>query len=144
MGMFDFVIKPMNVIIDTVNFVLCLISYLGNVFRWMGTAVAVSIKIILAGRLCFLFYIFHAFWEFFLFILFEVILILILWPSSVIGSALGYPLIIPNNRKNLRDIKRSIGARNLYEMMSSDLITKCYSFDPIPPFPKWNLKVPSF
>ena len=142
--MFDFVIKPINKIIDAVQFIICLIEYIGDVFKWMGVTVTVIIQIILSGRLCFVFYLFHAFWEFFLFVIFEIILILLFLPSKVIGKFLGYPIIIPNNNKNLRKFKNKIGTRNIYKSISPEIDTKCYGFKRIPPFPKWELKIPNF
>jgi hypothetical protein len=47
MGLFDFITKPINFILDVVEFFSCLIAFIGNVFKWTGLAVAEGIKVIL-------------------------------------------------------------------------------------------------
>ena len=143
MGMFDFITNPINKIIKAVRFIRCLLAYIGDIFKWLGITIAILIKVIISMPFCFFFYLLHAFWEFVLFMVFEVLIILALLPSRIIGKFLGYPINLPDN-DNIRGIKRNIGAQKIYGYVSPKLIGRCYSFDSIPPFPEWNLKVPSF
>lgn len=144
MGMFDFIINPINKIIEAVKFIICLLAYIGNVFKWLGISIAIILKVAISMPFCFFFYLLHAFWEFILFIVFEILIILALLPSRIIGESLGYPFTIPDNKDDLRQFRRNIGAQKIYEYVSPKLISKCYNFDAIPPFPEWNLKVPGF
>ena len=47
MGMFDFIIKPINKIIEAVRFIICLLAYIGKIFKWLGISIAIIIKVIL-------------------------------------------------------------------------------------------------
>lgn len=143
MGMFDFIIKPINKIIEAVRFIICLLAYVGKIFKWLGISIAIIIKVILSMPFCFFFYLLHAFWEFLLFMVFEVLIILALLPSRIIGKFLGYPINMPDNNK-IRKLKKNMGAQKIYGYVSPKLISRCYSFDSIPTFPEWNLKVPRF
>lgn len=143
MGMFDFIIKPINKIIEAVRFIICLLAYIGKIFKWLGISIAIIIKVILSMPFCFFFYLLHAFWEFLLFMVFEVLIILALLPSRIIGKFLGYPIKIPDNDE-IRKLKKNMGAQKIYGYVSPKLISRCYSFDSIPTFPEWNLKVPRF
>jgi len=144
MGMFSFITKPINFILDVVEFLSCLMSYIGNVFKWTGIAISEGIKVILAMPFCFFFYLLHGFWDFVLFIVFDVLLIIVFWPSRWLGNVLGYPLTIPTNKKKLRVIKSYFATRQLYENTMPMVVSKCYSFNGLKPFPKWNLKVPKY
>lgn len=144
MGMFDFVTKPINFILDVVEFLSCLMSYIGNVFKWTGLAVTEGIKVILAMPFCFFFYLLHGFWDFLLFIIFDVLLTIVLWPSRWLGNLLGYPLTIPTNKKKIREIKSYLKTRRIYDYTMPTVVSRCYSFNGLAPFPKWNLKVPKY
>jgi hypothetical protein len=141
---FKFITGPINFILDTVVFISCLLSYIGDVFKWIGIAVTEGIKVLISFPFCFGFYLLHLFMEFVLFIIFDVLLIVVLWPSQWLGKALGYPFNIPNNRKKLREIKSYCTAPKLYEYMMPKVVRMCYSFNGLEPFPKWDLKVPEY
>ena len=144
MGMFSFITKPINFIIDVVEFLACLMSYIGNVFKWTSIAITEGIKVILTMPFCFFFYLLHGFWDFVLFIIFDVLLIIVLMPSRWLGKALGYPLTMPFNRKKIREIKSYCTTRQIYDYTMPTVVSRCYSFDGLAPFPKWNLKVPKY
>lgn len=144
MGMFDFIIKPINLILDVVEFFACLLSYIGDVFKWIGIAVTEGIKVVISFPFCFCFYLLHLVMEFVLFIVFDVLLIVVLWPSQWLGKALGYPFNIPNNRKKLREIKSYCTAPKLYEYAMPKVVKTCYSFKGLKPFPKMEMKIPKY
>jgi len=144
MGMFDFIIKPINLILDAVEFFACLLSYIGDVFKWIGIAVTEGIKVVISFPFCFCFYLLHLVMEFVLFIVFDVLLIVVLWPSQWLGKALGYPFNIPNNRKKLREIKSYCTAPKLYEYAMPKVVKTCYSFKGLKPFPKMEMKIPKY
>lgn len=144
MGMFDFITKPINFILDVVDFIKCLLEFIGDIFKWTGIAVTEGIKATLAFPFCFGFYLLHLIIEFLAFIVFDVLLIVVFWPSQWLGGALGYPLTIPTNRKKLRKIKSYCTAPKLYGNTMPFVVRKCYSFDKLAPFPAWNLKVPEY
>ena len=144
MGMFSFITKPINFILDVVEFFACLMSYIGNVFKWTSIAITEGIKVALSSNFCLGFYLLHLFMEFVLFIVFDVLLIVVLLPSRWLGNALGYPLTMPFNRKKIREIKSYCTAPKLYENMMPKVVRICYSFKGLEPFPKWNLKVPKY
>jgi len=144
MGMFDFITKPINFILDFVDFLKCFLAFVGSIFKWTGIAVTEGIKAVLAFPFCFGFYLLHAIIEFGLFIVFDVLLIMVFWPSTRVGSALGYPLTIPTNRKKLRKIKSYCTAPELYRAWMPKVVSRCYSFDKIEPFPTFNLKIPEY
>jgi hypothetical protein len=144
MTMFDFITKPINFILDVVDFLRCLLAFIGNIFKWTGLAATEGIKAILAFPFCFGFYLLHAFIEFVLFIIFDVLLIMIFWPSRWLGNALGYPLTIPTNRGKLRKFKSHFTAPKLYGAWMPKVVSTCYSFDKLAPFPVWNLTVPEY
>lgn len=144
MAMFDFITKPINFILDVVDFLVCLVAFIGNIFKWTGIAITEGIKVILAMPFCFFFYLLHGIIEFLLFIIFDVLLIIVFWPSRWVGDALGYPLTIPTNKKKLKTIKSHFAAPKIYGSLMPTVIRKCYSFNGLAPFPKWNLEVPTY
>ena len=56
MRMFDFIINPINNIIEAVKFIICLLAYIGNIFKWLGISIAIIIKVILSMPFCLFFY----------------------------------------------------------------------------------------
>jgi hypothetical protein len=144
MGMFTFITKPINFILDIVEFLGCLIAYIGNVFKWTGIAFTECIKVILAMPFCFFFYLFHGFWNFVLFMIFDVLIVVVLMPSRWLGNALGYPLTMPFNKDKIKEFKSYFMTRNIYDYLMPTVVSRCYSFDKLAPFPKWNLKVPKY
>jgi len=142
--MFSFITNPVNYILDVVEFIICLIGYVVNVFKWTGLAVTAIIKLSIAMPFCFFFYILHVFIEFILFIVFDILLIMILWPSKALGEALGYPIRIPINNREIRKFKSNFTAQKLYNYAMPKVILTCYSFNGLEPFPKWNLKIPKY
>ena len=141
---FDFITKPIDFILEVIIFLKCLIAYIGNVFKWAGIAIAEGIKVILAMPFCLFFYLLQGFWDFFLFIIFDVLVVVVLLPSRLLGNALGYPLTMPFNKKKVRKVKSFFMTRNIYDLLMPTVVSTCYSFDGIAPFPKWNLKVPKY
>jgi len=144
MAMFDFITKPINYILDVFEFISCLISYLGDVFKWTGTAVSEVIKVLFSVQFCIGFYLLHVVIEFISFIVFDVLMIIVFLPSRYIGKALGYPIVLPTNIKGIQKVKSYFNALTLYENVMPKIITKCYSFNGLAPFPQSNLKFPKY
>jgi hypothetical protein len=122
---------------------LCVIVYIGKIFKWTGIAVYEGIKVLISMPFCFFFYLLHALIEFILFIVFDVLMTIVFWPSRWLGDILGYPLTIPTNRKKIKEIKSKLTPLKLYGYMPK-VVRTCYSFKRLPPLPRWDLKIPVY
>ena len=103
--MFDFIIKPFEFILEVVDFVICLIAYVKDVFAWTGKTIGVGIMVILSLPFCFCFYILHAVWLFLQFLIIDVLLTVVLLPSQIVGKALGYPFQYKYDAKTKKDMR---------------------------------------
>jgi hypothetical protein len=158
MGMFDFITKPINFILDAAEFFSCVLAFIGNFFKWTGLAITECIKVILVFPFCSGFYLLHTIIDFVSFIVFDVLLIIITYPIRWLADALGFPLndlgltlkvlgfplTTRNNKNFLREMKSYFKVPKLYRSTMPYIFKTCYSFNGLPPFPEWNLKVPTY
>jgi len=142
--MFEFITKPFEFILEVVNFVICLIAYVKSVFVWTGKTIRVGIMVILSLPFCFCFYILHAVWLFLQFLIIDVLLTVVLFPSQIVGKALGYPLQYKYDAKTKKDMRDYTSLMTLYNNFAPKLMKTCYSFASIGPFPQWDLIIPKY
>ena len=144
MGVFDFITKPFEFILEVVDFVICLIAYVKDVFVWTGITLKVCIMVMLSLPFCFCFYILHAVWLFLQFLILDVLLTAVLLPSQIVGKALGYPLQYKYNAKKKKAMRDYTSLLTLYDKVAPKIMKTCYSFSSIGPFPKWDLEIPKY